>query len=219
MRIVVATCTVDYTGRLSAHLPEATRLILVTASGSVSIHSEGRGYKPLNWMNAPCSITEEPQRWLVTNPRGEQLIITMHAVHSDVSHDFGDEPGLVKDGVEDTLQELLAANPGEIEADLTLVRREHPTEIGPVDLLCIDSTGTMVAVEVKRVGEIDGVYQLGRYLEYLERDPRLRPVRGVLAAQRITPQARTLAEARGFRCVVIDYERLRDAGPGDGRLF
>lgn len=219
MRIVVATCTVDYTGRLSAHLPEATRLILVTAAGSVSIHSEGRGCKPLNWMNAPCAIKEEPERWLVTNQKGEQLAITMHAVHSDVSHDLGDEPGLVKDGVEDTLQELLAANPGEIEPDLTLIRREHPTEIGRVDLLCIDASGAMVAVEVKRVGEIDGVYQLTRYVEYLERDPRLRPMRGVLAAQRITPQARTLAEARGFRCVVIDYDRLRDAGSGDARLF
>jgi RecB family endonuclease NucS len=219
VRIVVATCTVDYTGRLSAHLPEATRLILVTAGGAVSIHSDARGYKPLNWMNPPCSVAEEADRWVVTNAKGERLTITMHAVHSDVAHDLGDEPGLVKDGVEATLQELLAANPGEIEAGLTLIRREHPTEIGPVDLLCADRAGATVAVEVKRVGDIDGVEQLTRYLERLDLDARLRPVRGVLAAQTIKPQARTLAHARGFRCVIIDYDRLREAGNGDMRLF
>ena len=219
MRIVVATCSVDYTGRLSAHLPEATRLILVTASGSVSIHSDARGCKPLNWMNAPCSIVDGPGGWTVTNAKGEQLTIGISAVHADVSYDLGDEPGLVKDGVEANLQELLAANPGEIEDGLALIRREHPTEIGPVDLLCVDPSGATVAVEVKRVAEIDGVEQLMRYLERLDLDPRLRPVRGVLAAQTIKPQARVLAEARGLRCVVIDYDQLRQVGDRALRLF
>jgi RecB family endonuclease NucS len=219
MRILVASCTVDYVGRLSSHLPEATRLILVTAAGSLSIHADDRGYKPLNWMNPPCVIEEEPGRWKVTNPKGEQLVITMHTVHSDVLHQLGEEPGLVKDGVEANLQELLAANPGEIEPGLILIRREHPTEIGPVDLLCVDPNGGTVAVEVKRHADIDGVEQLTRYLERLELDPRLRPLRGVLAAQTVRPQARTLAEARGITCVVIDYEGLRGVGDGSLRLF
>jgi len=219
MRIVVATCTVDYDGRLSSHLPEATRLILVTATGSLSVHADDRGYKPLNWMNPPCVIAEEPGRWKITNPKGERLVITMHEVHSDTSHHLGEEPGLAKDGVEANLQELLAANPGEIEPGLILIRREHPTEIGPVDLLCVDPNGGTVAVEVKRHADIDGVEQLTRYLERLGLDPRLRPLRGVLAAQTVKPQARKLAEARGIRCVVIDYDRLRGSGDGALRLF
>ncbi len=219
MRIVVAHCSVDYVGRLSSHLPDATRLILVTSTGSLSIHADDRGYKPLNWMNPPCVIEEGPGRWTVTNPKGERLVITMHSVQSDTTHHLGEEPGLTKDGVEANLQELLAANPGEIETGLTLIRREHPTEIGPVDLLCLDTNGATVAVEVKRVGDIDGVEQLSRYLERLSGDSRLRPLRGVLAAQTVKPQARTLAEARGIRCVVIDYERLRGAGDGALRLF
>jgi len=219
MRIVVASCSVDYVGRLSSHLPEATRLILVTATGSLSIHADDRGYKPLNWMTPPCVIREAPGEWTVTNPKGERLVITMHAVHSDTSHDLGEEPGLAKDGVEANLQELLAAHPSEIEPGLVLIRREHPTDIGPVDLLCTDPNGGTVAVEVKRHADIDGVEQLTRYLELLAADSRLRPVRGVLAAQTVKPQARTLAEARGIRCVVIDYERLRGAGDGALRLF
>ena len=219
MRIVVARCTVDYDGRLSSHLPEATRLILVTATGSVSIHADDRAYKPLNWMNPPCSVVEEPGRWVIANPKGERLVIAMHEVLSDTSHHLGEEPGLVKDGVEANLQELLAANPGEIEPGLALIRREHPTDIGPVDLLCTDPRGGTVAVEIKRHGDIDGVEQLVRYLERLGLDPRLRPLRGILAAQTIKPQARTLAEHRGIRCVVIDYEELRRAGDGSLRLF
>ena len=219
MRIVVATCTVDYEGRLSSHLPEATRLILVTATGSLSIHSDDRAYKPLNWMNPPCWIEEEPGRWVVTNPKAERLVITMHAVHSDTAHDLGEEPGLVKDGVEANLQELLAANPQEIEPGLVLIRREHPTDLGPVDLLCVDPSGATVAVEVKRHADIDGVEQLARYLECLALDPRLRPLRGVLAAQTFKPQARTLAATRGITCVVVDYDRLRGVGDGALRLL
>jgi endonuclease len=219
MRLVIATCTVDYVGRLSAHLPTATRLLMVKADGSVSIHADDRAYKPLNWMTAPCVVAEEPGRWTVTNPKGEQLVITMHAVHADTTHELGEEPGLRKDGVEANLQELLAANPAEVEEGLVLIRREHPTEIGPVDLLCLDATGATVAVEVKRVADIDGVEQLDRYLTCLAGDPRLAPVRGILAGQTVKPQARAVAAQRGIRCVLVDYDRLRAAGDGALRLF
>jgi RecB family endonuclease NucS len=210
---------VDYKGRLEAHLPEATRLVLVTATGSLSIHADDRAVKPLNWMTAPCTIEEQPGRWVVTNPKGERLEIVMHEVHHDSVHDLGEEPGLRKDGVEANLQELLAANPEEIEPGLTLIRREHPTDIGPVDLLCRDVDGGTVAVEVKRVADIDGVEQLDRYLKCLAEDSRLAPVRGVLAGQTVKPQARALAAQRGFRVVVIDYDRLRGIGDGVLRLF
>jgi RecB family endonuclease NucS len=219
MRLVIATCSVDYRGRLDAHLPEAVRLLMVKADGSVSIHADDRAYKPLNWMSPPCTLVEEPGRWTVTNPKGEILEITIVEVHGDVSHELGVDPGLVKDGVEAHLQELLAANPEEIEPGLVLIRREHPTDIGPVDLLCAHADGGTVAVEVKRHADIDGVQQLSRYLERLGADPRLQPLRGVLVGQTIKPQARTLAESWGIACVVVDYDRLRGMGRGELRLF
>ncbi|HPG14957.1 MAG TPA: endonuclease NucS, partial [Microthrixaceae bacterium] len=194
MRLVIARCSVDYDGRLTAHLPEALRLIMVKADGCVAIHADGGAYKPLNWMNAPNVVVEAEDHWTVTNPKGEQLTIHLHDVISDTAHELGVDPGLRKDGVEAHLQELLAADPTVIAADLTLVRREFPTDIGPVDLLCRDAEGTAVAVEVKRRGEIDGVEQLVRYLERMDRDPTLRGVRGVFVAQVVKPQAKVLAE-------------------------
>jgi len=209
MRLVVARCQVDYAGRLTAHLPMATRLLLVKADGSVSIHADGGAYKPLNWMVPPCRLVEEPGRWTVSNPKGETLTITIDEVLSDTSHDLGVDPGLQKDGVEAHLQELLAADPCRIMDGLVLVRREHQTDIGPVDLLCRDAEGNAVAIEVKRRGEIDGVEQLARYLERMARDPHLRGVRGLFVAQVVKPQARVLAEARGIAWVEVDYDELR----------
>jgi RecB family endonuclease NucS len=209
VRLVIARCSVDYAGRLTAHLPMATRLLLVKADGSVSIHADGGAYKPLNWMVPPCTVTESPDQWVVSNPKGETLTITIEEVLSDSSHELGTDPGLVKDGVEAHLQELLAADPHRIEAGLILVRREHATDIGPVDLLCHDAEGRAVAIEVKRRGEIDGVEQLARYLERMELDPHLRGVRGVFVAQVVKPQARVLAEARGITWVEVDYDELR----------
>jgi RecB family endonuclease NucS len=219
MRLVIATCSVDYEGRLTAHLPEATRLLMVKRDGSISIHADDRAYKPLNWMTPPCVLREEPGRWTITNPKGESLVVTMVTIHADTVHELGEEPGLAKDGVEADLQELLAANPGEIEPGLRLIRREHPTDIGPVDLLCMDAAGGTVAVEVKRHADIDGVEQLDRYLTRLAQDVRLRPLRGILVAQVVRPQARTLAEQRGLRCVVVDYDRLRGMDGPELRLF
>jgi endonuclease len=219
MRLVIARCTVDYDGRLSAHLPEAVRLLMVKADGCVSIHADGGAYKPLNWMTAPCRLTEHEDRWVVTNPKGETLTIDIEEIISDVSHDLGSDPGLQKDGVEAHLQELLAANPTAVATGLRLVRREYPTDIGPVDLLCRDAEGNAVAVEVKRRGEIDGVEQLTRYLERLDRDPSLRPVRGVFVAQEIKPQAKVLAIDRGIDCVVVDYDELRGIERDELRLF
>jgi RecB family endonuclease NucS len=209
VRLVIATCSVDYEGRLTAHLPTATRLLLLKADGSISIHADDRAYKPLNWMNPPCRIVEESDRWVVTSTKGETLTITIDEVHADVTHELGVDPGLQKDGVEAHLQELLAADPTVLGEGMVLVRREYPTDIGPVDLLCRDGAGAAVAVEVKRSGEIDGVEQLARYLERLDRDGRLRPVRGIFAAQRIKPQAKVLAESRGIACVELDYDALR----------
>jgi RecB family endonuclease NucS len=209
VRLVIATCSVDYEGRLTAHLPTATRLLLLKADGSISIHADDRAYKPLNWMNPPCRIVEESNRWVVTSTKGETLTITIDEVHADVTHELGVDPGLQKDGVEAHLQELLAADPTVLGEGMVLVRREYPTDIGPVDLLCRDGAGAAVAVEVKRSGEIDGVEQLARYLERLDRDGRLRPVRGIFAAQRIKPQAKVLAESRGIACVELDYDALR----------
>ena len=216
---MIATCAVDYEGRLSAHLPSARRLLMIKADGSVSIHSDGRAYKPLNWMSPPCELRVEPGRWVVANPKGERLTITIDEIHADVDEPLGAEPGLHKDGVEAHLQELLAANPGALGPGLSLVRREYPTDIGPVDLLCRDADGRIVAVEVKRRGEIDGVEQLARYVQRLDLDGRLRPVRGVFVAQRIKPQARVLAAARGIACVEVDYDELRGSGPAPLRLF
>ena len=219
MRLVVARCTVDYQGRLTAHLPEAVRLIMVKADGCVAIHADGGAYKPLNWMNAPNTLLDHGGHWTVTNPKGEQLTITLLDVLSDSEHPLGDDPGLQKDGVEAHLQELLAAAPHAIEEGLTLVRREYPTAIGPIDLVCRDTDGLVVAIEVKRRGDIDGVEQLGRYIERLHLDSSLGSVRGVFVAQVVKPQARVLAEARGYRVVEVDYDELRGLRPDDLRLF
>jgi RecB family endonuclease NucS len=219
VRLVIARCSVDYIGRLTAHLPLATRLLMVKADGSVSIHADDRAYKPLNWMSPPCRVEEAPGVWKVVNKAGEELRITLEEVLHDSSHDLGVDPGLVKDGVEAHLQELLAATPSVFGAGFTLVRREYPTAIGPVDLLCRDGAGATVAVEVKRRGEIDGVEQLTRYLELLGRDPLLAPVTGIFAAQEIKPQARVLAEDRGIRCVVLDYHALRGEARDELTLF
>ena len=235
----------DYAGRLSARLALATRLILIKADGSVLVHSDGGSYKPLNWMSPPCRLAEEPGRWVVTGKSGETLTIYLEEIFSDSSFDLGVDPGLVKDGVEAHLQELLAAQVSVLGEGWRLVRREYPTAIGPVDLMCRDAAGGSVAVEIKRRGEIDGsnsnegaasgggthvaveikrhagidaVEQLTRYLELLNRDPLLAPVKGVLAAQTIKPQARTLAEDRGIRCVVLDYDAMRGI-EREGTLF
>ena len=219
MRLVIATCSVDYAGRLSAHLPTAPRLIMVKADGCVAIHADGGAYKPLNWMNAPNTLTEADGAWVITNPKGETLTITLHEVHHDSAHELGDDPGLQKDGVEAHLQELLAADPTVIAEDLRLVRREFSTDIGPVDLLCRDAEGRAVAVEIKRRGEIDGVEQLTRYLERMDLDPAFAPVRGIFVAQVIKPQARVLAESRGIECVEVDYDELRGVESDELRLF
>ncbi len=219
MRLVIARCTVDYEGRLSAHLPEAVRLIMVKADGCVAIHADGGAYKPLNWMNSPNTLVEGDGEWTVRNSRGEQLAITLHDVLSDSDHPMGVDPGLVKDGVEAHLQELLAADPSQVASGLELIRREHPTDIGPVDLLCRDPDGRTVAIEVKRRGDIDGVEQLSRYLDFLNRDPMLRPVSGLLVAQEIRPQARLLAGDRGIGCVVVDYDDLRGIESDVLKLF
>jgi endonuclease len=219
VRLVIARCTVNYIGRLEASLPEATRLIMVKADGCVAIHADGGAYKPLNWMNAPNEIREFPDRWEITNPKGERLIINLLQVLSDVSHELGDDPGLSKDGVEAHLQELLAADPTVIEDGFILIAREYPTAIGPVDLLCRASDGTTVAIEIKRRGEIDGVEQLGRYLEYLRVDTSLGVLRGVFVAQSIKPQARTLAETRGLTWKEVDYDELRGRRVDELRLF
>ena len=226
MRLVIATCSVDYAGRLTAHLPSAPRLILVKADGSVSVHADDRAYKPLNWMSPPCTLKEDSGDsdgvagvWTVVNKGGEKLIITMEEILHDSSHELGVDPGLIKDGVEAHLQELLADRIETLGEGYTLIRREYMTAIGPVDILCRDADGQTVAVEIKRRGEIDGVEQLTRYLELLNRDPHLAPVRGVFAAQEIKPQARVLAEDRGIRCVVLDYNAMRGVQKDELTLF
>src|SRR6185369_14149161 len=215
----IARCSVDYVGRLSAHLPTATRLLMVKADGSVSVHADDRAYKPLNWMSPPCRLEEADGVWRVVNKAGEELRITLEEIFHDTSHELGVDPGLVKDGVEAHLQELLAAAPHLLGDGFALVRREYPTAIGPVDLLCRDAGGAHVAVEIKRRGEIDGVEQLTRYLELLGRDPLLSPISGIFAAQEIKPQARVLAEDRGIRCVVLDYHAMRGIDNTEDRLF
>jgi len=223
MRLLVATCTVDYVGRLTAHLPEATRLILFKADGSVSIHADDRAYKPLNWMSPPCFTTEvnETDKKIITveNKAGERLVITVNQVFHNSTHELGIDPGLVKDGVEAHLQVLVAEHVETFGKNWQLVRREYPTAIGPVDLLCKDDMGKTVAVEIKRRGDIDGVEQLTRYLELLNRDALIAPVSGLFAAQEIKPQAKVLAEDRGIRCVVVDYDALRGLDRKDERLF
>ncbi|KGN28893.1 endonuclease [Knoellia flava TL1] len=229
--MVIATCSVDYDGRLTAHLPLATRLLMVKADGSVLIHSDGGSYKPLNWMSPPCAMAEvDPDEsevadgvtavWVVQHAKSEdRLRVRLHEVHSDTSHDLGVDPGLVKDGVEAHLQKLLAEHITTLGDGWTLTRREYMTPIGPVDILCKDASGATVAVEIKRRGEIDGVEQLTRYLELMNRDPHLAPVTGIFAAQQIKPQARTLAEDRGIRCVVLDYDDLKGIDNSEHRLF
>jgi RecB family endonuclease NucS len=219
VRLVIARCSVDYVGRLTAHLPSATRLLLVKADGSVSIHADDRAYKPLNWMSPPCRIEEAEGVWRVVNKAGEQLVVTLEEILHDTSHELGVDPGLVKDGVEAHLQELLAVQIGTLGDGWTLVRREYPTAIGPVDILARDAGGATVAIEIKRRGEIDGVEQLTRYLELLNRDPLLAPVSGVFAAQEIKPQAKVLATDRGIRCVTLDYQALRGLEDDGLRLF
>jgi RecB family endonuclease NucS len=225
VRLVIAQCTVDYIGRLTAHLPSARRLLLVKADGSVSVHADDRAYKPLNWMSPPCWLTEAEAEdgphavWVVENKAGEQLRITLEAIEHDSSHELGLDPGLVKDGVEAHLQELLAEHIELLGDGYTLVRREYMTAIGPVDILARDEQGRSVAVEIKRRGEIDGVEQLTRYLELLNRDSLLAPVAGVFAAQQIKPQARTLATDRGIRCVTLDYDKMRGMDSDEFRLF
>jgi RecB family endonuclease NucS len=219
MRLVIARCSVDYDGRLSAHLPMAERLIMVKADGCVAIHADGGAYKPLNWMNAPNRLVIGDDEWTVTSPKGDKLIIHIDEVISDTAHELGVDPGLQKDGVEAHLQELLAEDPETIESGFLLVRREYPTDIGPVDLMCRDENGQAVAVEVKRRGEIDGVEQLTRYLDFLNRDPNLRPVRGVFVAQEIKPQAKVLATDRDIACVEVDYDELRGIEASQTKLF
>ena len=235
---MIARCQVDYSGALTAHLPMATRLIMIKADGSVSVHADDRAYKPLNWMSAPCTLTVRPPEpdeaavtgeldpqirevWVVRGSGREasMLQIAIAEILHDSSHDLGVDPGLRKDGVEAHLQELLADNPKVLGDGLSLVRREFPTPIGPVDLLCKDAGGSYVAVEVKRRGEIDGVEQLTRYLELMRRDPLLGRVAGVFAAQQIKPQARVLAEDRGITCVTVDYDALRGMDHPEDRLF
>ena len=219
MRIVVADCTVNYAGRLAAHLPRATRLIIIKADGSLLIHAEAGAYKPLNWMNSPNHLVEEDGRWFITNGKSEQLTIDLHEIHMDTTVELGEDPGLQKDGVELELQRLLSEQPDVIEEGMTLIRREYPTPVGPVDLLCRDAAGETVAIEVKRRGEIDGVEQLTRYLEFLNRDERLSPVRGFFVAQTVKPQARVLATDRGIDWTEVDYELLRGADTDILRLF
>jgi len=223
VRLVIAQCRVDYLGRLTAHLPSARRLLLIKADGSVSIHADDRAYKPLNWMSPPCRLTEatedELSVWVVENKSGEQLRITIEEIEHDSSHELGIDPGLVKDGVEAHLQELLAEHIDLLGEGYTLIRREYMTAIGPVDILCRDAQGHSVAVEIKRRGEIDGVEQLTRYLELLNRDTLLAPVAGVFAAQQIKPQARTLATDRGIRCLTLDYDVMRGLDSDEFRLF
>ncbi|KTR93264.1 hypothetical protein NS220_13155 [Microbacterium testaceum] len=231
MRLVIARCSVDYTGRLNAHLPLATRLLVHKGDGSLLVHSDGGSYKPLNWMSPPCSLlVEEPdeadvedgviERWRVTHAKsGDALLVRIHEVIHDTAHDLGVDPGLIKDGVEADLQRLLAEQVSVVGEGLTLVRREYPTAIGPVDLLLRDENGGTVAIEVKRRGDIDGVEQLTRYLELLNRDPLLAPVTGVYAAQEIKPQARVLATDRGIRCLTLDYDEMKGIDSGAPRLF
>ena len=219
MRIRIADCTVRYEGRLNAYLPMATRLIMVKADGCVAVHADGGAYKPLNWMNAPNTLADHGDTWVVENPKGEKLIIEFAEVHFETAREMGEDPGLVKDGVEFELQAMLAERPETFGDGTELIRREYPTPIGPVDLLCRDGDGLTVAIEVKRRGEIDGVEQLTRYLEFLNRDTRLAPVRGILAAQIVKPQARTLCEDRGIAWIEVDYDELKGIDSDVMRLF
>ena len=231
MRLVIARCSVDYAGRLSAHLPLATRLLMLKGDGSILVHSDSGSYKPLNWMNPPCTISiREPDEeqagkgvievWRVSQAKtADILYISIYEILQEIEHHLGEDPGLIKDGVEAHLQELLAEHLEVWDEGSSLIRREYFTAIGPVDILAKDSEGVTVAIEIKRRGEIDGVEQLTRYLELLNRDPQLRPVRGIFAAQEIKPQARTLAEDRGIECLILNYDELRGFDTAHNRLF
>jgi RecB family endonuclease NucS len=219
VRLLVADCSLEYSGRLGARLPPARRLLLFKADGSIAVHADAKAYKPLNWMNPPCTIEESGDQIVVSNPKGERLIIELHEIVFDERFDLGEDPGLAKDGVEAELQELLAARVAALREDFLLVRREYPTDLGPVDLLCRDGEGRAVVVEVKRVGEIAGVDQLLRYQERLDLDGTLAPTRGMFVATRIKPQARVYAESRGVECVEIDLDTLRADVPPDLKLF
>jgi RecB family endonuclease NucS len=231
VRLVIARCSVDYAGRLSAHLPLATRLLMVKADGSVLVHSDSLSYKPLNWMSPPCTVSsdqpDDDQRdagvaeiWRVTQAKtADLLVISIHEILHDSDHELGIDPGLQKDGVEAHLQKLLAEQIELAGDGWRLVRREYMTAIGPVDILATDDAGRSVAIEIKRRGDIDGVEQLTRYLELMNRDPHLAPVSGVFAAQEIKPQARMLAEDRGIRCLLLDYDAMRGLDDSHHRLF
>lgn len=231
MRLVIARCSVDYAGRLSAHLPLATRLLIHKSDGSLLVHADALSYKPLNWMSPPCTLViDEPdddqreagvlELWRVTHAKtADLLVVSIYEVLHDSAHELGVDPGLQKDGVEAHLQKLLAEHIELLGEGHVLVRREYMTAIGPVDILARDASGASVAVEIKRRGGIDGVEQLTRYLELMNRDPLLAPVAGVFAAQEITPQAKTLAEDRGIRCLLLDYDAMRGLDDGVPRLF
>jgi endonuclease len=219
VRVVIADCSVEYEGRLAARLPRATRLVMLKADGSIAIHADAKAYKPLNWMSPPCTIREGEGRLVAVNPSGERLTIELHEIVHDYTVELGDDPGLAKDGVEAELQELIARRVAALRDGLQLVRREYPTDIGPVDLLCRDGDGCAIVVEVKRIGEIAGVEQLLRYQERLDRDPRLAPTKGLFVATRIKPQARVFASSRGVECVEVDLDELRAGAPVDLRLF
>jgi hypothetical protein len=231
VRLVVARCSVDYAGRLSSHLPLGTRLLVLKSDGSVLVHADTLSYKPLNWMSPPCVTSsvepDEDQReagvreiWKVSQAKtADILVISIHEILHDSTHELGQDPGLQKDGVEADLQKLLAEQIDLLGDGHRLVRREYMTAIGPVDILATDANGGSVAVEIKRRGDIDGVEQLTRYLELMNRDPLLQPVRGVFAAQEIKPQARTLAEDRGIRCLLLDYDAMRGLDDAHQRLF
>ncbi|MDJ0377476.1 endonuclease NucS [Cryobacterium sp. PH31-L1] len=231
MRLVIAKCSVDYAGRLSAHLPLATRLLMIKSDGSVLVHSDGGSYKPLNWMSPPCSIAiSEPDSeqadsgitalWTVTHAKtADQLVVSVYEVQHDSAHELGIDPGLIKDGAESHLQKLLAEHIHLLGEGFSFVKREYMTAIGPVDILAQDARGASVAVELKRNGDIDGVEQLTRYLELMNRDPHLAPVSGVFAAQTIKPQARKLAEDRGIRCLLLDYDAMRGLDDTASKLF
>lgn len=219
MRLLVARCSVTYEGRLGAHLGPGVRLVLLKADGSIAIHSDSKAYKPLNWMSPPCAVVHRDGTILATNPKGETLEITLHEVLHDTAVELGDDPGLDKDGAEAELQQLLAARVAALRDDLVLVRREFPTDIGPIDLLCRDGDGRAVVIEVKRVGEIAGVEQLLRYQERLDRDPQFSPTTGMFVAQQIKPQARVYAQSKGVACVEVNLAQLRGDADADLKLF
>ena len=219
MRLLIARCSVEYEGRLGARLPEAVRLIMRKADGSVAIHSDGGAYKPLNWMMPPNRLQEDEGQWIVSNASKERLVITLAEVITDVTYELGEDPGLEKDGVEAHIQELLADDPTSLGAGYKLIRREYPTAIGPVDLLLRDEDGKVVAVEVKRRGDNAGVDQLSRYLEFLNKNKDLAPVRGMFVAEKINPQAKVLASERRILCVTVDYSSLKGDAQPELRLF